>query len=188
MYRRILCVALFLSGLCACGGVAPDDTNPVAGDYSPVEFVFQKDSCDLEDSIRALTDAKYTFKKGANKEDQDSGARDLGPWGAAEAAATDLWSLCDSFPDIRCDWPATIAHLSDWENAAEEGAGCSLGELREELQGEVRRGLFLSEKELVLKEEISIRCPSGSAGNGDDTGVDAGQASCETIFSMRLKR
>ena len=173
MYRRILCVALFLSGLCACGGVAPDDTNLVAGDYSRVELVFQQDSCGLEDSIRDLTDAKYTFKKGANKADRDTGGWDLGASEAAEAAATDLWSLCEEFPGIHCDWPATIAHLSDWQAAAEEGAGCSLDEMSGGAEG-----LFLNEKELILKESIYIRCPSES--DFDNF--------CETHFSMRLKR
>ena len=174
MDRTTLCVALFLAPLVACGDISPDDPSLVAGDYFPVEFVFQQDSCDLEDSIRALTDAKYTFKKGVNQEDQDSGSWNLGLLEAAEAGATDLWNLCESFPDIHCSWPATIAHLSRWQAAAEEGAGCSL----DDNIGGNGEGLFLNEEELILEEDIHIRCDSESG--SDDF--------CSTDFSIRLKR
>jgi hypothetical protein len=161
-----------------------DDVSPVAGDYLPVEFVFKKDTCELEDSIRTLTDAKYTFGRNANNLDGDTAGRENFDLSEAEkAGATNLWSLCyvddyeNEYPAFECAWPATIVHLSRWQDAAEVGAGCLLDEM-EMNGGDEGKGLFLNEKELVLKEFIYIRCPSES---GSDN-------SCETNFSMRLKR
>jgi hypothetical protein len=61
-----------------------------------------------------------------------------------------------------------------------------LEDLPESISGEAG-GLFLNEKELILKESIRIRCGTPDEG-GDDTAAGGDVRDCEARFSMRLKR
>jgi hypothetical protein len=194
MNRRILCVALFLTPLVACGGVSPDDPSLVAGDYFPVKFTFGEDECGLKDAISALTDAKYTFGRKMLSEDRDSGDfRSDGLEDAIEAGATDLWNICREFPEIDCDTSPTLVHFERWKEAAIAGSGCTEAAIlgndgeRSKFKGWTN-GLFLNEKELILKEDFRIECGNTVNASDDTASPDEDYTYCETSFSMRLKR
>ena len=130
-------------------------------------------------------------------EDRDSGdvgrSVNEGLGDVIEAGATDLWNLCSGFPDLRCDLPATLIHFERWKDAAMAATGCSEAELIEGVEPRwgmngYGEGLFLNEKELILKETIELQCGSRQ-GEGDDTASpDGDYTHCSTHFSMRLKR
>ena len=158
MYRSLCCVVLALTLSTGCGGVAPDDPSPVAGTYSPVEFVFSEDSCGLEESLRTLTDAEYTFgKEDLRDEYRDTGDSQDDLDSVIEAGALDLWNLCSEFPSFYCRVPPTFVHFDPWKDAALGATGCTLEELKADLGGD-GDGLFLNEEELILKESIYTRC------------------------------